>query len=313
MCCGCSCRYSFWVVASTSRYCDAVVTQPGLNSFLLWSKSRENVRGTPFLITGWPLILTDGQERETIAKLRKATSVCAIYSKRLSDWWTLDGPQLTASTLARQPLVAYIRDLSPIQEVGDYEIRGNAAALGKWNVDYLLNGIRKIDGSRDAVGIPAGLLSSTDFKLIFEFQADQAGPLLSVQQSGAKSDEDTIATEPVTYIAQNGVLMIRKTAGAYSSSLSASVLDGLWHEISVQRDPQGWRMFLDGHPVGRTPELLTGADQPRYLQLGPAFGIVGSPLGQGWSSFFGQIRNVRVTKSAIANDQLSGQDVTALR
>jgi len=36
-------------------------------------------------------------------------------------------------------------------------------------------------------------------------------------------------------------------------------------------------------------------------------------LGQGWSSFFGQIRNVTVTKSAIANDQLSGQDVTALR
>jgi hypothetical protein len=295
-----------WVVASTSRYCDVVVTQPGLNSFLLWSESeRETMRKSPVLITGWPLILTSEQERAITAKLSHAPSICAVYSKRLSDWWTNDSRRLTNFNLAQQPLVSYIRDLHHVQEVGDYEIRVNDASLDKWVDDYVLNGVRDINGTRDAVGIPADLLSRADAEVTFGFQARSAGPLISVQQRGTQSEEDLTATEPLTYIARDGVLMIRKTPGTYSRSLSGSVLDGLWHEIILQREQQGWQISLDGRSIGQTAEFLADPDQPKYLQLGPTWVESSSSLGQGWVSFFGKLRDVRVSRVPIPTNKLS--------
>jgi preprotein translocase subunit Sss1 len=285
-----------WIVASSARYCDVLITQPGMNSFLLWSKPlAENIQAGSVLITGWPLILTAEQESQTIVRLGQATNVCAIYNKQLSDWWTNDGPRLTESSLAQQPLVSYVRHLHPIQKIGDYEIRGNQAVLAKWTDDYLLNGIRTIDGSRDSVGIPADLLRSDDVELLFGFQARRAGPLLSIQRPGAESEEDTIAAEPLVYIAPDGALMIRQRPGSYLRSLlPPNVLDGLWHELSLQREGRGWQMSLDGVSSGRIPEFLGGPAPPRYLQLGPAF-IAGCPaLEQGWVPFFGRLRDVRV-------------------
>src|SRR4029077_2010389 len=127
-------------------------------------------------------------------------NVCAIYNKQLSDWWTNDGPRLTESSLAQQPLVSYVRHLHPIQKIGNYEIRVNQAVLAKWTDDYLLNGIRTIDGSRDSVGIQADLLRSDAADLLFGFQARAAGPLLPVQRPGAEPEEDPTAVEPLVYI-----------------------------------------------------------------------------------------------------------------
>ena len=286
-----------WLVASTDRYCDVLVTQPGMDSFLLWSKSSADMRTSPVLITGWPLILTRGQEQQTVAKVSQAARVCAIYNQPASEWWTHDDPQLTESGLAQQPLVAYIRKLQPIRKVGNYEVRANDAVAARWKEDYLLNGVRAISGGRAAVGVPSELLaSSANAELVFEFQADRSGPLLSVQQPGQGSIEAS-ATEPVVYVMPDGELTVRREGGSYGPlAPRARVLDVRWHELILRHANGNWAVSLDGGPADKIPDLPIGPNSARYLQLGPAFIADSAVTARGWAPFFGKLRDVRVRR-----------------
>ena len=191
--------------------------------------------------------------------------------------------------------MSYIHNLGEIRRAGDYEIRANDAAASEWRDDYLLNGIRTINGSRDAVGIPADLLTQgPDAELRFGFQVSRAGPLLSVQQPGSDSDDEVLAAEPVAYVARNGVLMMREKKAPYVLVKQAAVLDGRWHELSLRRAKDSWRISVDGIPEGRVSGLFTGSKPSGYLQVGPAYLVNSSNLGSGWVRFFGKLRDVRV-------------------
>ena len=257
------------------------------------------MRTSPVLISGWPLILTDDDERHTIARVSQASRICAVYNKRASEWWTNDGPQLTPASLARQPLVAYIQHLHAIRKVGDYEVRANAAVASDWKDDYLLNGTRDLNGARAAVGVPGDLITSAaDVELAFGFQASRAGPVLSVPQTDASAGEAP-PMEPILYLSPDGGLMIRSKPGTYVRLAGqAGVLDGLWHEVSLRRDAAGWEVSLDEISTGRIGELLTGGKPAQYLQLGPAFVEKGTALGPGWIPFAGKLRDVRVKRAS---------------
>ena len=295
-----------WIVASTSRYCDAIVTQPGLNSLLLWSNSPGLTRTSPVLITGWPLILPNEQQRQSIAKLGRSRSVCAVYNKPASDWWTNDDPELTSSSLAQQPLIEYIHGLNTIRKAGGYEIRGNAGAESLWKDDYMLDGVRDLTGERAAVAIPGDLAASAA-DLSFAFEVNHASLVLSIPRRAEISDEDVAPMEPVVSISAEGRLMIRARAGSYVALPGrASLFDGRWHELSLRRDTAGWVVVLDGSASGRIGELLSAGKPVRYLQLGPAFVGEGPGVAGGWAQFFGKIRDVRLKAVSSNSDAGAG-------
>ncbi len=303
-----------WIVASTSRYCDAVVTQPGMNSLVLWSQPTGRLGTSPILITGWPLILSDSQQEQMVAKLTGTRRICAVYNKHASEWWTKDDPQLNPSKVAREPLVAYIQTLQAVRKVGDYEIRANPAAQSAWNEDYLSSGERDFSEANTAVGIPNDLLTGEGSELRFGFQTTHGGLILSIPARMTGSSEDLLPMEPIIYISQDGALMIRsKPSGHFSVAKQAGVLDGKWHEFSLRREAGGWMVSIDSAPCGHIDALLTEGSVPRYFQLGPAFVRDGSGIGPGWVQFFGRLSHVRVgeTRSAIRFEALHTS--TALR
>lgn len=284
-----------WLVSSTDRYCDVLLTQPGMDSFLLWSKNAVDMRRSPVLISGWPLILTTAQEQETIGRVIPSRRVCAIYNRAASEWWTRDDPQLTPARLSGQPLVAYIGQLEPVRQVGDYEVRANRVVAADWKDDYLLNEVRVMNGNRAAIGVPKDLLGHRDAELRFEFQATRNGLLVSLEQSGQDPSEHPDATEPIIYIARDGCLRVHHTDGSFQSlAPRRSVFDEHWHELVVRHFAQVWSVALDGGPAESIAELFPANRSP-YLQLGPAFIEGCSNAGCGWTPFFGKIRDVRVT------------------
>ncbi len=284
-----------WVTASVGRYCDALVTQPGLDSLVLWSSKpgSELMRRSPMLLVDWPITMPSDRQQEAARRLDGAARVCGVYSQRLSDWWTDRLPPDVHARLAELPLVSYIQQLSPIRKVGDYEIRGNAAVRQNWNDDYLLDGVRDLDGNRSAVGIPTSLLNAAiDSELTFGFEVGGAGPLLSAQKTRTVSDDEPFATEPLVYVSRDGTLMIRASAGVYVAS-RARVADAQWHELSLRRRQNGWAISVDGTERGSIADFTAGDKGPRYLQVGPAYVENCAELGKGWKSFRGKVRDVR--------------------
>ncbi len=289
-----------WVVSNVSHHCDALITQPGLDSFLLWSSKPDAglFRRSPLLLTDWPITMPEDRQRKAVAKLDRSSRICAAYDKKLSDWWTDSLSQSTRAELANLSLVAYVQQLAPIRKVGDYEIRGNPAVQAIWKDDFLLDGVRDVDGKRSAVGVPVDLLSSANAELVFGFEAAGSGPLVSVQQRNTNSDEQTYITEPLAYISRTGSLVVRGEAMVRAKlAPQASVIDGRWHEFALRHDYDGWTVSLDGLERGRLAEFLTAANTPRYLQVGPTFVENCLDLGRGWKSFPGSLRDVRVRNS----------------
>lgn len=289
-----------WIVASTSRYCDAIVTQPGLDSLLLWAKPGPELHVSPVLVSSWPLHLTSDEQREVIAQVSRSTKVCAVYNQAASEWWTRDGPLITPSSLAQEPLVAYIQGLRGIRTVGNYAIRGNTPVEALWKDDYLLNGVRDFDGTGAAVGVPGELLTSNaGAEFTFGFRANGPGLVLSIPQKAITSDEETVPMEPIIYVSQDGRVVIRSTDGSYLPAGGPDILaNRLWHEMSLRREQAGWAVWLDAQPLGHTGDLLTEAKPPRYLQLGPAF-VGDTFIGRhGWMQFFGALRNVRMGRKS---------------
>jgi len=290
-----------WVVAGVSRYCDALVTQPGLDSFLLWSSDAgaDLIRRSPILLVDWQITMPEDRQRQAVAKLEHGSKICAVNNQRLSDWWTETLPANTRAKLAMQPLVSYIQHLSPVRKAGGYEIRANAVARAAWQDDYVLNGVRDMAGKRNALGLPVELLTEgAQQELVFDFESWGAGPLVSVQQPGGEQDGQGFSTEPLAYISSVGALVIRAQRGTFVSlPAHVSLTNGQWHELSFRHDQQNWRVSLDGVALGNAGEFTTGKDAPRYLQLGPAF-IENCPgLGPGWVPFYGKLREVRVRRA----------------
>jgi hypothetical protein len=287
-----------WVTASVGHYCDALVTQPGLDSLVLWSSKpgSELMRRSPMLLVDWPITMPSDRQQQAARRLDGAARVCGVYSKRLSDWWTKRLPQDAHAKLAQLPLVSYIQQLSPIRTVGDYEIRGNAAVRESWKDDYLLDGERDLDGNRSAVGVPTSLLrAAIDSELTFGFEVGSTGPLLSAQKTRTDSDDEPFATEPLVYISRDGTLMIRASAGVFVPS-RARVADAQWHELSLRRRQNGWAISVDGAELGLIADFMTADKGPRYLQVGPAYVENCAELGKGWKSFRGKVRDVRARR-----------------
>jgi hypothetical protein len=242
-----------WIVASTAKYCDAIVTQPGLDSFPFWSGKR---RQSPLLPCAWPSVLSVDEQTIIVSRLKRSPRTCAVYNKQTADWWTDDTPGLTRASVAQEPLVAYIRGLQLIGEAGGYQVRGTEAVRSIWTEDYVLAGERQFDGGHDAVGIPAELLRDAGVTVSFDFEASKPGPLLSVQLPGSE------ATQPLLYIGLDGALIIDKTHGPL-------VADRRWHHVELQRGENVWTVTLDGERLGDIRSFLTGREPPKYLQLGP--------------------------------------------
>ena len=290
-----------WVVASVSRYCDALVTQPGLDSFLLWSSNAgaDLIRRSPILLVDWQITMPEDRQRQAVAKLDHGSKICAVNNQRLSDWWIETLPANTRARLAIQPLVSYIQQLSSVRKAGDYEIRANEAARAAWKDDYVLNGVREVAGTRNALGVPVELLTDEAHpELVFDFESWSAGPLISIQQPDAEQGDQAFATEPLAYISRAGTLVIRAQRGIFVPlPAHVKVTDGQWHELSFRHEQESWRVSLDGVALGHAGEFTTGKNSPRYLQLGPAF-IENCPdLGKGWVPFYGKLREVRVRRA----------------
>jgi hypothetical protein len=300
-----------WVAASASRYCDALVTEPGQDSFLLWTeRSAELIRKSPVLPVDWPLTLPNDQQLQVVDKLNRTSRTCAVYNQKLLDWWTKDAPGITPANVAKEPLVAYIRSLRAIRKIGDYEIRATEPVAAAWSDDYLLNGVRDINGTRAAIGVPTDLLPpGSPTELTFGFQANRSGPLISIEQPGAGSDDEVTPTERLVYIEENGRLVLRTKPGAYLVTPQATrVLDGQWHELSLRRERNDWLVLLDGVPVGEACGSFTQENPSRYMQLGPANTTNCPGHRSGWSQFFGKLREVRVRR---VESSLTGAQVSA--
>lgn len=299
-----------YIVATVDQHCNALITQPGLNSLLLWSKLPLRGRNaSPVLISGWPLILSDEQERAEIAKLSDRSGVCAVYNKTASDWWTNDGPELTPAGLSRQPLVAYIRQLQPVRKVGDYEIRALPAAVANWGDDYLLHGERTIEGGRNSIAVPAELLApGMSAELRFAFQAYGSGPLLSVRPPDVSAP-----TSALSYIGPKGQLMIAAGNGKYAPTRIANELDGRWHEVLLRRQGKtGWEVSIDGANMSRIPGSAEfSALEPGVVQIGAAVPDDGLKVGIA-HSFRGRLRDVRLHWPQISSLPTHPQALTSL-
>ena len=287
-----------WVVANVGHYCDALVTQPGLDSFVLWSsKPGSDLRQrSPVLLVDWPFTMPGDRQQRAADGLAGAGRVCGVYSKRLSDWWTDELPSSAKAQLPALPLVSYLHRLDSIRVVGDYEIRGNQTVKETWTADLLLDGERNLENNRSAVGVPASLLVQIPSPvLIFDFETHAAGPLVSVQSHGrgTDSDEQPFATEALAYINDDGRLSLRTDAGVYVAG-PAKISDGRWHELQLRRESSRWIVSVDGIAQGSLDEFLSAAGLPHYLQLGPAYLENCPELGHGWHSFEGKLRDVRV-------------------
>jgi hypothetical protein len=256
------------------------------------------------LLVDWPLTLPDNQQLRVVEKLDRTSRTCAVYNQKLLDWWTRDAPAVTPAKLAKEPLATYIRSLRPIRKIGAYEIKATESVAAAWSDDYLLNGVRDINGTRAAIGVPTDLLPpGTPTELTFGFQATRGGPLVSIEQPGAGSDDEVTPTERLVYIEEDGRLVLRTKPAAYVVTQRATrVLDGQWHEMSLRRERNDWLVLLDGFPVGEARGSFAQENPSRYLQLGPAYTTNCPGQRSGWSRFFGKLREVRVRRVSSLND-----------
>ncbi len=285
-----------WVSGNVGHYCDALVTQPGLDSFLLWSSKpgSELLRNSPRLLVDWPITMPVDRQLQAASRLKEAARICAVYSRRLSNWWTQRLPLEAQGRVAELPLVSYIQQLSPIRKVGDYEIRGNAAVSREWTDDYLLNGIREMEGSHGAVGVPMSLLNDgLHSRLTFRFQMQASGPLVSVQARPLSKDDRPITSNPLLYVSGSHALMIRTGEGVYHGT-QAGVADGQWHELELGRSSGRWAVSVDGQWQGFLDDFVKANKRPRYLEIGSSYVEKCPELGQGWRSFHGKLQDVRV-------------------
>lgn len=97
------------VTAQLDRNCRAIVMEPGMDSFYLWTEQEP----PSFTATGWVTLFDETHQRRVIEDTRGIAGLCLLRNRALaSGWGELPGP-----------LVSYLEEgFQPLAKVGDYEL-----------------------------------------------------------------------------------------------------------------------------------------------------------------------------------------------
>ena len=102
------------VTAAIDQRCDAFITEPGLDSFYIWSGS---LPPAPVVDGVWLFALDDGEQRSLVSQIQGLPNLCVVRSQAAVDFWAEGRP------IPQRPLVEYIdASFVPAATFGDYEV-----------------------------------------------------------------------------------------------------------------------------------------------------------------------------------------------
>jgi len=97
------------VTATLDRNCPAIVMEPGMDSFYLWTEQEP----PSFTATGWETLFDETHQRRVIEDTRGIAGLCLLRNPALAAGWG-ESPG---------PLVSYLEEgFQPLAKVGDYEL-----------------------------------------------------------------------------------------------------------------------------------------------------------------------------------------------
>jgi hypothetical protein len=105
------------VSTAIDRNCPALVMQPGMNSFYLWTEQEP----PSYTATGWETLFDDSRQRRVITDTRGIAGLCLLRNRRIASLWGE----------AEGPLVRYLEHrFAPVANFGEYELLRRRTPVG---------------------------------------------------------------------------------------------------------------------------------------------------------------------------------------
>jgi hypothetical protein len=298
-----------WITQSLRAHCDTFVTEPGLNSYYIWT----GMDPPTGLNAGmWMVLLDERQQQRVVDALGRSPRPCVVRDLALTRTWTGVSP-IPRAVLDARPLARHIdREFVPVSALGGLELMlPKNHDPGRFE-NYLLWGEAQLDGTR-ALRVPVELLVGGGERTVTAwFRTTAPGVILACQRSPAL-DVPATGSLPILYVDRDGRLAGGLAPIDRNVVVAARLVnDRAWHHTALVVGPGSQQLYLDGDLAGTLSRpAVPPAVGACQIGTGDTSGWPSAPAG--WTGFRGAVADVGVTSGARSAEEIRGDHAAGRR
>jgi hypothetical protein len=289
-----------WITQTLRAHCDTFVTEPGLNSYYVWT----GMDPPTGLNAGmWMVLLDDRQQQRIVDALTRSARPCVVRDQARTEMW-ISASSIPKAVLDARPLARHIdRSFATVSAVRGLELMlPKGRDPGRFE-DYLLWREAQLDGTR-ALRVPADLLVGAGERTVTAwFRTTAPGVILACQRSPAL-DVPASGSLPILYVDLEGRLAgALAPVGRNVVVTSRPVYDGAWHYAALVLGPGSQALYVDGDLAGTLPRSAV-PPAAEACQIGSGDTTGWPSAAAGWAGFHGTMADVGVTSGARSAEEI---------